>query len=82
MEVDELLIFDGGVVFRSLSFLGDLHEEAGGQGSADVGVVCWILERSRHEFDIIPFHHPLQLCSDVIGGRQRSMRQIMFITPL
>lgn len=30
MEGDDLLVFDGDVVFCSLGFFGDLHEEAAG----------------------------------------------------
>lgn len=73
MDVDDLVVLDGEVVPCGLQ-VGGLHEEAGGDGLADVGVIPGAAERCAR---LVQLHGHRTHCDTVvhnwvITGRLRS----------
>ena len=82
MQENALVVLDGAVVLAGSVLLGDLHEEAGAQGAADVLVVLLVLKGRRDELDLLALHDALELHAHVVGLLQGAEGEEVVVAPL
>lgn len=82
MDEDGLVVLDGAVELARALLHGNLHEEAGEEGAANVGVVILVLKGRRDEFEAVRLHDALELRADVVGAGEVAKGQEVLVAPL